>query len=122
MSNLCEVTYWDLLYLLLHSVDCGGRCGESLDGLPGGGQHALVLNGHGLKLRGCHDALHLRLEHWERTTTWTVVSYSQSNNILQPYKQLLGLLHHTGPAQRHMAYWVSTGVEPGTGYYFYLNV
>lgn len=49
-ANNTEVTYRYLLHLLLHSVDCGGRCGESLDGLTGWGQDTLVLNGHWLEL------------------------------------------------------------------------
>lgn len=44
-------TYRYLLHLLLHSVDCSRRCGESLDGLTGRGKNTLVLNGHRLELR-----------------------------------------------------------------------
>lgn len=61
-QQTAEVTHRYLLHLLLHGVDCGGRCGESLDGLSGRGQNTLVLNGHRLELLRRHNALHLWLE------------------------------------------------------------
>lgn len=49
--KICElISYRDLLHLLLHSMNCGGCCGEGLDGLTGWGKETLVLDGNWLEL------------------------------------------------------------------------
>lgn len=46
-----DISYGDLLHLLLHSMDCSWRCCEGLDGLTGWSKDTLVLDGHWLELR-----------------------------------------------------------------------
>lgn len=49
-AYISEITYRNLLHLLLHCMNCGGCCGESLDGLTGRGKNTLVLDCHWLEL------------------------------------------------------------------------
>lgn len=46
-----DISYGDLLHLLLHSMNCSWRCCEGLDGLTGWRKDTLVLNGNWLELR-----------------------------------------------------------------------
>lgn len=46
-----DISYGDLLHLLLHSVNCSWRCCEGLDGLTGWSKDTLVLDGDWLELR-----------------------------------------------------------------------
>lgn len=46
-----DISYRDLLHLLLHSMNCGGSCGEGLEGLTGWCKDTLVLDGNRLDLR-----------------------------------------------------------------------
>lgn len=74
---ICRRCSTHLLHLRLHGVDRGRRRGERLDGLTGWGQNSLVLNGDGLQLGRRHDALHLRLQDWERPGDESVELYCQ---------------------------------------------
>lgn len=45
-----DISYRDLLHLLLHRMNCSWRCGEGLDGLTGWSKDTLVLDGNWLEL------------------------------------------------------------------------